>query len=310
MQVRVENLKRYFRRTRALDGISFAFESGRIVAFVGPNGAGKTTTLRILATVDEPTAGDAFVDGTSVVEDPEKARHLVGFMPESVPAHGDMTAHEYLDFYARAYGLRDPRRTETVRSIEAFTGLAHLREKTVVSLSKGMKQRVSLARAIVHDPPVLLLDEPAAGLDPRARIELRELLGLLARQGKAILVSSHILTELSEICDDAVIIERGKIVRVGKVDDLLSRDTGRRLVRIRSLSPLPDLLKTVVQMPGVEEGRIEGRYVEAVVGSGDETLCRTLLATLVGRGVPVVEFTHHKADLEDIFMSVTKGETQ
>ena len=309
MQVRVENLTRHFGRTRAVDGISFAFGSGRIAGFVGPNGAGKTTTLRILATVDEPTSGDAFVDGVSVVEDPEKARHLVGFMPDHVPAHGDMTVHEYLDFYARAYGIRDPRRTQIVGSVEAFAGLGQLCDKTVAALSKGMKQRVSLARAIVHDPAVLLLDEPAAGLDPRARIELRELLRLLADQGKSILVSSHILTELSEICDDAVIIERGKIVRAGTVDALLTCDTSRRLVRIRTLASLEDLLKAVIQMPGVEDGRIDGRYVSVAVG-GDESLCRMLLATLVGQGIPVVEFTHHKADLEDIFMSVTKGEIQ
>ncbi len=309
MHVRVENLTRHFGRTRAVDGISFSFESGHIVGFVGPNGAGKTTTLRILATVDEPTSGDAFMDGISAVEDPEKARHLVGFMPDQVPAHGDMTVHEYLDFYARAYGIRDPRRTQIVGSVEEFAGLGQLRDKTVVALSKGMKQRISLARAIVHDPAVLLLDEPAAGLDPRARIELRELLRLLADQGKAILVSSHILTELSEICDDAVIIERGKIVGAGTVDDLLTRDTRRRLVRIRTLASLEDLLKAVIQIPGVDDGRIDGRCVTVTV-DGDESACRTILATLVRQGVPVVEFTHQRADLEDVFMSVTKGQTQ
>lgn len=309
MQVRVENLKRYYGRTRAVDGVSFGFQAGRIVGFVGPNGAGKTTTLRILATVDEPTGGDAFLDGISVVEDPEQARRLVGFMPDYLPAHGDTTVHEYLDFYARAHGIRDPRRSSVVENVKEFASLGPVREKTLRSLSKGMKQRVSLARALVHDPPVLLLDEPAAGLDPRARVELRELLRLLAEQGKAILISSHILTELSEICNDAVIIEQGKIIRAGPIDNLLSGNVQRHLVRVRSLGSLQDLLRAVLQMPAVEDGRIDGRYVEVVVG-GNEQACQTLLAELVRQGLPVVEFTHQKTDLEDVFMNLTKGNVQ
>src|SRR4051794_28923051 len=188
MDVRIENLKRYFGGTKAVDGISFSFSSGHIFGFVGPNGAGKTTTMRILATLDEPTDGDATVDGVSVVDEPEKARRLVGFMPDSLPTHRDMTVHEYLDFFARAYGLRGAKRDLLVEQVEEFTNLRRIRGKFLKDLSRGMKQRVSLARALAHDPPILVLDEPAAGLDPRARIELRELLKVLADQGKAILV--------------------------------------------------------------------------------------------------------------------------
>src|SRR5262249_57433100 len=209
MKVQIVNLKKHFGATRAVDDVSFTFSSGQVVGFVGPNGAGKTTTVPILATLDEPTAGDALIDGVSVVQEPEKARHLVGYVPDSLPTHRDMSVHEYLDFFARAYGLRGPRRRQVVEQVEEFTNLAGIREKFVVALSKGMKQRVSVARALLHDPPVLIMDEPAAGREPRARIELRELLKVLSAQGKAILISSHILTELAEVCNGAVIIERG-----------------------------------------------------------------------------------------------------
>ena len=198
MEVSVTNLKRYFGKTKAVDGISFEFTSGHIFGFVGPNGAGKTTTMRILATLDEPTEGNAYISGVSVVEEPEKARHLLGFMPDSLPTHRDMTVKEYLDFFGRAYGLHGRKRTRYIESIVDFTNLTGLQGKFLRALSKGMKQRVSLARALVHDPPVLVMDEPAAGLDPRARVELRELLKALADQGKAILISSHILTDLAE----------------------------------------------------------------------------------------------------------------
>ncbi|MEX0886170.1 MAG: ABC transporter ATP-binding protein, partial [Phycisphaeraceae bacterium] len=212
MQISVTKLTRRFGQTVAVDDLSFRFGGGQIFGFVGPNGAGKTTTMRILATLDEPTTGDACIDDISVVEDPEQARRLIGFMPDSEPTHRDVTVHEYLDFFARAYGLRGARRSDTVERVESFTNLGGIREKALRALSKGMKQRVSLARALVHDPPLLVMDEPAAGLDPRARVELRELLKVLAEQGKAILISSHILTELAEICDGAVIIERGRLL--------------------------------------------------------------------------------------------------
>ena len=200
--------------------------------------------MRILATLDDPTAGTAFLDGVSILDDPEVARRSVGYMPDSLPVHRDVTAGEYLDFFARAYGLRQPGRGRVVAGVEEFTGLGPLRETPIAALSKGMKQRVSLARALIHDPSVLILDEPAAGLDPRARVELRELLRLLAGQGKAILISSHILAELSEISDGAIILEAGKIVRAGAVVDSLL-DAVLLTVRIRLLPASGGLARRV-----------------------------------------------------------------
>ena len=311
MRINVVNLKRYFGRTRAVDGISFTFTSGQIFGFIGPNGAGKSTTMRILATLDEPTAaGDAFIDGVSVVEEPEKARRLVGFVPDSLPTHRDMSVHDYLDFFARAYGLKGRQRHQVIERIEEFTSLTGIREKYVIALSKGMKQRVSVARALLHDPPVLIMDEPAAGLDPRARIELRELLKLLSWQGKAILISSHILTELAEICTGAVIIEHGRILRAGTMDEILTTSLARRTVIIRLLERHEEVHKRLLETPSVETARLlVDNTVEAEV-NGPESFCCDLLADLVRAGYPVAEFRQRRADLEEIFMNVTKGEVQ
>ena len=309
MRIEVQNLKKYFGKTRAVDDISFTFAAGQVVGFVGPNGAGKTTTMRVLATLEEPTAGDAFLDGVSVVEEPERARHLVGYVPDSLPTHRDMTVRDYLDFFARAYGIKGSRRDQVIDSIEEFTNLARIHDKTLHALSKGMKQRVSLARALLHDPPVLIMDEPTAGLDPRARVELRELLRLLAAQGKAILISSHILAELAEICSGAVIIEQGKLLMAGAIDDLHAHSVPRRRVLIRASGRQEELLKELLQMPHVEEAHEAGGEIAADI-NGPEEACADVLAALIGCGYRIVEFKQQRADLEDIFMRVTTGEVQ
>jgi ABC-2 type transport system ATP-binding protein len=311
LKVEVRELRRHFGKTKAVDGISFSFAGGQIFGFIGPNGAGKTTTMRILATLDEPTSGDAFIDGASTTQEPEAARRLVGYMPDTLPTHRDVSVHDYLDFFARAYGVRGSRRREVVASVEEFTNLAGIREKTLKALSKGMKQRVSLARALVHDPPLLVLDEPAAGLDPRARVELRELLRVLAGRGKAVLVSSHILTELSEMCDGAVIIEQGKLVAAGTLAEIAAGTAaGRKVhVRVRALGALDALERQLLEVPHVVAARADGDAVEAEVDGGDEVSCE-VLAELVRRGVKVVDFHQRRADLEDVFLSVTKGEVQ
>ena len=313
MEIQVRGLTRDFGKTRAVNDLSFGFESGRIFGFVGPNGAGKTTTMRILATLDEPTAGDAWINQHSVVERPEWARRRIGFMPDTLPAHRDMTVADYLDFFARAYGLRGKERQQTLAQVEGFTSLESLRGKTLRALSKGMKQRVSLARALVHDPTVLIMDEPAAGLDPRARVELRELLKVLAEQGKAILISSHILTELSELCDGAVIIERGRLVTAGTMDQIYRGDgdgqTIKRVVAIRPRGDPKALERALLEMPNVEQVRVDGEFVEAEVAA-DEDGCCDLLEQLLHQNFRILEFKQVRASLEHIFMSATEGEVQ
>ncbi|MEN6458265.1 MAG: ABC transporter ATP-binding protein [Thermoguttaceae bacterium] len=309
MDVKVVNLKRYFGKTRAVDDISFEFSSGDVFGFVGPNGAGKTTTMRILATLDEPTEGNAFINGVSLIDEPEKARRHIGFMPDALPTHRDITVHEYLDFFARAYDVRGPKRLAVVDSVEQFTNLKGIRDKFLRALSKGMKQRVSLARSLVHDPSVLVLDEPAAGLDPRARVELRELLRVLADRGKAILISSHILTELAEICNGAVIIEQGRILRAGSMEQILARESPHRTIVIRAAGGPDALHKALLEVPAVHEARIVGEDVEIRI-DGDDNVHSDILARLIGSGFRIVDFRQRQMDLEDVFMTVTKGEVQ
>jgi ABC-2 type transport system ATP-binding protein len=309
MRVDVVNLKKHYGRLKAVDDISFSFASGQIFGFVGPNGAGKSSTMRILATLEEPTSGDATIDGTSVVEEPEKGHKMVGYVPDALPSHRDISVHEYLDFFARAYGVRNPKRRQVVEGIEEFTNLTGIRERALSALSKGMKNRVSVARALVHDPAVLVMDEPAAGLDPRARIELRELLKVLSAQGKAILISSHILTELAEICTGTVIIERGTILRAGTLEQILREDVPHRTVVIRPLGRLEELHKHLLLLPEVEEVRRVDHWVEADV-AGTEEGCCDLLGGLVGAGFRIVEFRERRAGLEEVFMNVTRGEVQ
>ena len=309
MLINIDHVKKYFGRTRAVDDISFSFSSGEIVGFVGPNGAGKTTTMRILATLDEPTSGDAAIDGVSIVETPENARRLIGYVPDALPAHRDISVHDYLDFFARAYGLASTQRKQVVESIEGFTNLTGIREKTLYALSKGMKQRVSLARALVHDPPVLVMDEPAAGLDPRARVELRELLRILSGQGKAILISSHILTELSEICDGAVIIEQGKIVASGNLQEIDGPGPEHYTVVIRSLNRQDELYKAMLIMPNVAAVNQLGDEIEAKITGSEDTCCE-LIENLIQSGYRIIEFKHRGSDLESVFMNVTQGVVQ
>jgi ABC-2 type transport system ATP-binding protein len=223
-----------------------------------------------------------------------------------------MSVHEYLDFFGRAYGLKGGHRRQVIERIEEFTNLLGIREKALVALSKGMKQRVSVARALLHDPPVLIMDEPAAGLDPRARIELRELLKMLSWQGKAVLISSHILTELAEICDGVVIIEHGKILRAGKLDRILTNtsDIPKRTVHIRVLDRHEEVYKHLLETRNVEKASLlVDNTVEAEV-NGAEEVCCDLLAGLVQYGFRVLEFRQRRAGLEEIFMNVTKGEVQ
>ena len=312
MEVSVENLRKEYGRTRAVNGITFGFGSGQIFGFIGPNGAGKSTTMRVLATLEEPTSGSATVGGVSVVEEPEKAHRLIGYVPDNLPSHRDVTVHEYLDFFARAYGIRGEQRRKTVEGVEEFTNLTGIRDKTLNALSKGMKNRVSIGRALVHDPPVLLMDEPAAGLDPRARIELRELLKALAAQGKAVLISSHILSELAEICTGAVIIERGTILRAGTLQQILARGDkgkGTRTVVIRPLDRAAELRTHLLETPGVEDARVDDGAVEADV-AGDDAACCDLLAGVVKAGFRVLEYRPRRADLEQIFLDVTRGDVQ
>ncbi len=327
--LQVKGLSRYFGALRAVDDVSFELEAGTILGFIGPNGAGKSTTMRIIATLDVPTHGEVLLEGRSVVERPDGARPLIGYMPDRYGTYEDMTVFEFLDFFARAYRLRGKDRKARVDSVMEFTGLTALQEKLTSELSKGMKQRVALGRTLLHDPKLLILDEPADGLDPRARIELRELLKALAAQGKAVLISSHILTELSEICDSCAIIEQGKLLATGPVEEVLSRTAGAaphcelELKLFAAAEGLEAVAKRaellLLEQPQVAKVHVDAPLVSVRLelpagtpprpGWAEEASAR-LLKALVAAEVPVCSFQARELDLEDAFMTVTKGRVQ
>ena len=308
-QIELVKLHRRFGAVKAVVDVSFAVPRGHVFGFIGPNGAGKTTSMRILATLDMPTAGDAFVDGFSVTQDPERVRTRLGFMPDYFDTQPSILVEEYLDFFARAYGLVGAERARAIRRVMSFTKLDHLREKPIDSLSKGMKQRLCLGRALVHDPPVMVMDEPAAGLDPRARIQLREMIGQLAADGKAILVSSHILTELAEMCDTVAIIEQGRLLAVGTLDEIHQARQMQRAVQIRVLANVEGLCRWLAQRGHTANVHREGTRVE-FLHDGDQQVEADMLRDLVGAGFRVVAFGSRAESLEDVFMRVTEGLVQ
>lgn len=302
MKVEIQKLTRRFAPNfTAVDQLSFSFSSGEVIGFVGPNGAGKTTTMRILATLDVPDEGDILLDGVSILDQPDHAHRLIGFMPDDLPDRNDITVDEYLDFFGRAYSLRGEALRAAVTSVEEFTGLNDFKDKTLRQLSKGMKQRVSLARALVHDPAVLVMDEPANGLDPRARIELRELVRALAEQGKAILISSHILSELEEMCTGTVIIERGKRLST-EIDE--KENVWIRL-RLHGLTPTDSVAK-LLETPGIIAAEVHGNGCRVQIAPGDDAEAE-LVRTLFTRGLIPLVIEPESGKLENLFMHVTKG---
>ncbi len=318
----VSGLTRAFGSLKAVDDVSFTLDAGVILGFIGPNGAGKSTTMRILATLDVPTKGRVLIDGKDAIERPDQARPLIGYMPDRYGTYDDMTVFEFLDFFARAYGLKGKERLSRVESVMEFAKLTGLEDKLTSSLSKGMKQRVALGRTLLHDPKLLVLDEPADGLDPRARIELRELLRALADQGKAVLISSHILTELSEICDACAIIEQGRLLATGPVAEILARTGGASTdLVVRLSAPTAELLEKAerfflvqpsVTAVTVEGGSIRLRIEQPKDGGQkwqDEVAAR-LLRAAVQAELPVCSLSRREVDLEDAFMTVTRGRVQ
>ena len=322
--IRLDNLVRYYGSTCAVDHISFEVNKGEVFGFIGPNGAGKTTSMRIIATLDMPTEGEAWVDGFSVIDDPDRVRSRLGFMPDGFGTYTDVNCEEYLDFFARAYGLKGEARQEALRYVMGFTQLDGMAHKPVNGLSKGMKQRLCLGRALIHDPTVLILDEPAAGLDPRARIELRDMVRELAQRGKSILISSHILTELAEICDRVAIIEQGALLAVGSVDEILSgkpqgnvaaegappNAINERMELVANVvSDLGEAQRWLEQQDEIEIIRAVGSSIEFTYVSSASQQAE-LLASWTAAGHRVSSFGGKQRSLEDAFLHVTKGRVQ
>jgi ABC-2 type transport system ATP-binding protein len=305
--VELVNLRKEYKNLVAVKGLSLTLEPGDIFGFIGPNGAGKTTTIKMLATLLEPTSGIARVDGIDVADNPEAVRSVIGYMPDAFGVYDDFKVWEYLDFFAAAYKVPRVDRPGLIDMALELTTLTVKKDAYVDELSRGMKQRLCLAKTLIHDPKVLLLDEPASGLDPRARIEIKELLKELKSMGKTIIVSSHILPELADFCTSVGIIERGEMIVAGPIEAIMQQVLGGRILEIRvpdiDRQKASDLLPAVEHVRGV---KLIGETLRVDYSGTLDDQSDVLLALIHG-GVRVQSFAEQDTDLEDIFLRVTKG---
>jgi len=334
--VQIRHLRKEYKDLVAVKNLCLDLEAGDIFGFIGPNGAGKTTTIKMLATLLIPTAGTAFVDGIDVVREPEKVRGIVGYMPDFFGVYDDIKVWEYLDFFAAAYRIPRDQRPQIIDDVLTLTDLTVKKDSYVESLSRGMKQRLCLAKTLVHDPKVLLLDEPASGLDPRARIEIKELLKELRAMGKTIIVSSHILPELADFCNKIGIIEKGELLVAGPVEEIVRQVREHHTLEIRIADDEPAAepnAEAVEKAAGAPAGVAQSpdgtspaehamrvlrgleeihnvRYVDHVLQAdyaGPPNGEWRVLRALVSHDVRVLSFTTQATDLEDVFLKVTRG---
>ncbi|MEE2706447.1 MAG: ABC transporter ATP-binding protein [Planctomycetota bacterium] len=290
----------------AVDKLNLKIEAGEMFGFIGPNGAGKSTSIRFLTTLLKATHGEGIVNGHSVTKDPLSVRRSIGYMPDNFGVYDGMRVWEFLDFFAVAYQIGKSKRKQVIADVLELLDLTYKRDDFVNSLSRGMKQRLCLAKTLVHDPPVLILDEPASGLDPRARLEVKALLKELRRMGKTILISSHILTELADCCTSIGIIERGQLLMHGPIDDVYRRIRGNRIVEIQCVRGVEAALSVVRSLEETRDVRVENGRLTVEFAANDEQMA-AILQRLVSSGVELRSFAEKDPTLEDVFMMVTKG---
>jgi ABC-2 type transport system ATP-binding protein len=305
--ISAEDLTKVYGRRTALDHVSFEVPEGEIFGFVGPNGAGKTTTLRILAALLEPTSGRASIDGADVAQNPGRVHTRIGYMPDFFGVYDQLTVAEYLDFYAACYRQPKERRTKIVGELLELIGLTDRRDQLVDTLSRGLKQRLCLARALVHDPVVLLLDEPASGLDPRARVEMREILKELRGMGKTIIISSHILPELTELCTMIGIIDHGRMRATGSVQEVIRGLSAGKRLRITIVGAKEPAIAILEPLESVRHVDIANGTIEATY-EGDDATAADILQALTAGGIKVSAFSHVDGGLEEAFMRATSEE--
>ena len=310
--VETRDLTKRYGKFVALDGLTIAAGRGQILGFIGPNGAGKTTTIKILVGLARPTSGSARIAGIDCVAEPRKIKRLIGYMPDTFGSYDNMRVLEYLDFFGAAFGIPRKARTKRIDEVLSMAGASTFRNLYVESLSHGMKQRVAVARTLLHDPPALILDEPANGLDPQARIEMRQLLLSLAERGKTLIVTSHILPELSRICHRVAIIARGKLQAYGTLDQIARQLSQTRpmevlLVDAAQLGTATEIVRRNVE-PGAEVTASEVESVVRFRTARTEAELGGLLAALVSAGVAVAQFREIQTDLEEAFMSVARAD--
>ena len=304
--IETKGLTKYYGTLAALVNLDLQIEAGEIFGFIGPNGAGKTTTMRILATLLEPSSGAAWIDGKLVTRQGKQVRQVVGYMPDFMGVYDDLKVFEYLEFFAAAFSIPRSKRKGIVEGVLELTDLQTKSATKVDSLSRGMQQRLGLARVLIHDPKALILDEPASGLDPRARIEIRELLRELKQMGKTIMISSHILSELEEMCDRIGIIEHGRLVFCGTLEDVQRRIGVHGKVRVRVAGEIEKATQVLSALPQVEAVVPDDGALLVTLGDsgGDDGL---IARTLVQADIAVLELVAEQLKLDEAFLHLTKG---
>ncbi len=306
--LRTENLSRKYGDHLALNNLNLSIRPGEVFAYIGPNGSGKTTTFRILCGLLDPTSGAAFIDGKDVTGNKDLIKQLVGYLPDNFGVYPTLRVWEYLDFFAAAYKIPKKQRPERIETCLQIANAHEFKDKFMGALSRGMKQRAGIAKTLLHDPKVIILDEPAATLDPRARVQMRALLRDLAKLGKAVLVSSHILPELADVADTVGIISKGNLVVNGSVQDVLRQVRTKKLIEIVVLKHATAARQVLASAPGdwteIQSDHADGKLRYEV--SADDTQLAQSLLELLKKGVPVSNFAEVQADLEDAFMSLTK----
>src|SRR5229473_5491591 len=307
--IKIQHVSKHYRKVDALNDLSLEIAPGSIYGLIGPNGAGKTTLIRILAALLTPSSGEVWFDNEEVGKTPTLIQRKVGYMPDFFGVYPDLTSVEYLEFFAGIHGIARKKQASTVKDLLELVDLTTKGDALVESLSRGMKQRLCLARALVHDPEVLLLDEPASGLDPRARVELRELVRTLQGMGKTIIISSHILPELAEMCTDIAIIQEGHLIVSGEVEQVTRRLGGGRQLEIRVLEGVPETVQVLKDVPGISNVISENGDLLQADFIGDDRALHGVLALLINQGIPVVSFAPRSSGgrLEEVFMSITEG---
>ncbi|MBU7585474.1 MAG: ABC transporter ATP-binding protein [Nostoc sp. TH1S01] len=306
LAIRTCGLTKQFERYVAVNDVDLEIQAGEVYGLIGPNGAGKTTLIRMLATAEEPTTGEIYINGDRIVRDKSNPtiKRRLGYLPDDYPLYEDLTVWDYLDYFARLYRLREPRRTQRLHEVLELIQLGNKRNSLISTLSRGMKQRLSLARTIIHEPILLLLDEPVSGLDPIARMQFREIIKALQEAGMTILISSHVLSDLAELCTSVGIMELGFLVESASLQQLYQR-LARQQIMLSTLGKLDAVISELKNHPLVEEWEIlPGTNNIRVNFSGDQNACAELLRSLIQSGIPITDFHSTQEDLESIFLKL------
>lgn len=303
----IENLVKNYGKFKAVDNLSLEIGKGHIYGFVGANGAGKTTTMKIVAGLSKPTSGRVVIDGIDILEYPVSFKNKIGYMPDFFGVYDDLKVTEYMDFYAGVYGVEKSERPKITEQLLELVNLTEKKDFYVDNLSRGMKQRLCLARSLIHNPELLILDEPASGLDPKARVEMKEVLKELRDLGKTIIISSHILPELAELCTSIGIIERGKMVVSGTVEEIMQKTSHNKVIRIKVLGELEGAVKLLKEQPSIGAVNVHNDYLEADFNGTDEVMAE-ILRSAIKNEIPIVSYTEVEKNLESAFMHLIGGE--